>query len=53
MSKIAIKVEGVLIKDMGETFEYRFIRNVIELLKSYLENPPLDKSWTQDRDSFR
>jgi len=23
---------------------------VIELLKSYLENPPLDKSWTQDRD---
>lgn len=26
---------------------------VIELLKSYLENPPLDKSWTQDRDSFR
>lgn len=26
---------------------------VIELLKDYLENPPLDKSWTQDRDSFR
>ena len=25
----------------------------IEVLKSYLENPPLDKSWTQDRDSFR
>ncbi len=25
----------------------------IELLKSYLENPPLDQSWTQDRDSFR
>ena len=26
---------------------------VIELLKSYLQNPPLDQSWTQDRDSFR
>ena len=26
---------------------------VIESLQDYLKNPPLDQSWTQDRDSFR
>lgn len=45
------KNEGIL-KTWAENLNTDLL-GVIELLKSYLENPPLDKSWTQDRDSFR
>jgi hypothetical protein len=40
--------EGVL-KTWAENLNTDLL-GVIELLKPYLENPPLDKSWTQDRD---
>jgi len=40
--------EGVL-KKWAENLNTDLI-GVIELLKDYLQNPPLDKSWTQDRD---
>jgi hypothetical protein len=40
--------EGIL-KTWAENLNTDLL-GVIELLKSYLENPPLDKSWTQDRD---
>jgi hypothetical protein len=39
--------EGI-IKKWAENLNTDLL-GVIELLKSYLENPPLDKSWTQDR----
>ena len=45
------KNEGIL-KTWAENLNTDLL-GVIELLKSYLKNPPLDQSWTQDRDSFR
>ena len=55
-------IRGVLCQDCNKnegilkTWAKRLntdLLGTIELLKDYLENPPLDKSWTQDRDSFR
>ncbi len=43
--------EGIL-KTWAENLNTDLL-GVIESLQDYLKNPPLDQSWTQDRDSFR